>query len=245
MKLFVVLFVAIHFSYSGWALIEYEDFAWPTDADVAGHVHDSEAGRGRPHTFSTMPGLTGILNPPLNACRKSGRFKQRSKYFHPGCDLSTPKNAPVKAIAPGVVVERKANCTDNYAKSNWRSGCRGDRGFGNILMLMHKKPDGTIWYSRYHHLGQVNAQIGERVEHGQEIGTVGSTGVSFGFHLHFEIMNARHVRSNPYNYYENEKIFTDDIEPRRLSNGDESVITGSEQHQHQHQDIDSFFSTDL
>lgn len=189
-----------------------QDF--PSDQEISNHNRD----RSRPHTMSKgLSGLDGNLFFPVDECRPCGDFKQRSRYFHPGSDLCTDRTGiPARAIYSGVVVEVTDHCTDNYFRgktwSNTRTTtCRNSRGFGNRVMLMHKTGS-QIWYSGYHHLGDVYTEVGSRVIPGQVIGTVGSTGVSFNFHLHFEIMeddgnnDGRHLRNNPAKYYDSNKM---------------------------------------
>lgn len=55
--------------------------------------------------------------------------------------------------------------------------------YGNLVIVRHE--DG--FETRYAHLSEVRVQKGQRVETGQDIGAVGSTGHSTGPHLHFEI----------------------------------------------------------
>lgn len=175
------------------------DTNFPSGKDLARHRRDTS----RPHTMGiTIDGIKGKLHAPLRQCRYSGIYKWREKYFHPGQDLSAKSGAAILAIYPGVVVESTSHCRDNFTKRGWRDPrrCRGDRGFGNRLMIMHKT-NGKIWYSGYHHLGEVHKKTGDRVARGEKIGTLGSTGVSFGPHLHFEIIDSRHVRNNPARFY--------------------------------------------
>ncbi|MDM7891333.1 M23 family metallopeptidase [Curtobacterium caseinilyticum] len=86
---------------------------------------------------------------------------------HHGLDFAAPYGQPVLAAMPGVVVQAAPL-----------------GGYGNQILLAH--PDGSR--SRYGHLSRIDVRVGQRVDAGQVIGAVGSTGVSTGPHLHFEVI---------------------------------------------------------
>lgn len=186
----------------------------PTQAHLDAHEID----RSRPHSLTkVIPGVKGNVLAPVDECRPCGKYKWRSSYFHPGEDLCTDKQGvDTHAIYTGIVVEVTDHCTDDYFEGKtWanRSSttCKNSRGFGNRVMLMHFTSD-QVWYSGYHHLGEVDVKKGDLVLPGQRVGTVGSTGVSFNYHLHFEIVDGTdpgsysHIRTNPRAYYKNGRI---------------------------------------
>lgn len=88
--------------------------------------------------------------------------------FHTGLDVAAPAGTPVHAAAAGRVV---------LAQTVGR--------YGNLVILEHQGPDGAFetWYG---HLSGISVSRGVRVEQGQVVGLVGSTGRSTGSHLHFE-----------------------------------------------------------
>jgi len=92
----------------------------------------------------------------------------RTRGQHQGVDYAAPTGTPVVTVADGTVVHAG------------RSG-----GYGNLVVVDHG--GGITTY--YAHLSAYGAgvQEGTKVERGQEIGQVGSTGMSTGPHLHFEI----------------------------------------------------------
>jgi len=109
---------------------------------------------------------------PLSGPRISSDFGKRkhpllgSVRHHDGIDLAAPRGAPVRAIANGLVV---------FADP------RG--GYGNLIVVVHS--DGLS--SHYGHLHSMSVRPGSTIKAGQVIGRVGSTGISTGPHLHFEI----------------------------------------------------------
>ena len=92
-------------------------------------------------------------------------FTGKSTY-HAGIDLAAPAGSPVYACTAGTVIET--------AYSNI---------YGNYILIRHD--DGRE--SLYGHLSKVKARLYEKVKSGTIIGNVGSTGLSTGPHLHFEV----------------------------------------------------------
>jgi len=87
---------------------------------------------------------------------------------HRGLDIGGRLGQPIFAARDGEVIF-----------SDWNNG-----GFGYKVRLLHDNGDETL----YAHLDEILVNHGERVEQGQTIGRMGSTGVSTGVHLHFEII---------------------------------------------------------
>jgi len=63
-------------------------------------------------------------------------------------------------------------------------------GYGNCIMIDHGYVNGDNYYTLYGHLSAIYVSVGQSVSQGETIGAVGSTGVSTGPHLHFEIRNS-------------------------------------------------------
>lgn len=93
---------------------------------------------------------------------------------HNGIDFKTNEGVSILATSSGRVV--KAATEDKW---------------GNLIIIDH----GNGYESWYAHLKGFNVKEGETVKKGQIIGFVGNTGVSTGFHLHFEI----HENGKPVN----------------------------------------------
>ena len=90
----------------------------------------------------------------------------RERGQHSAIDISAALGAPVRAPADAIVV-----------KAEWANG------YGNVIYLSH----GYGYSTRYGHLTAFNVRAGQRVQRGDIIGTVGSTGRSTGPHLHYEV----------------------------------------------------------
>lgn len=118
---------------------------------------------------------------PVNG-RISGRFGNARVYNgqpgsgHSGMDIAAPTGTPVKAPAGGVVTFADA---DLYLT-------------GGTVVLDH----GFGISSNFLHLSRIDIKVGDRVEQGQVIAAVGSTGRSTGPHLHWG-MNWFDVRIDP------------------------------------------------
>lgn len=87
--------------------------------------------------------------------------------FHRGVDVAAPYGTAVTAARSGTVV---------YA--GW-----SNRGYGNLVQIRHAGNEET-WYA---HFSEVYVRVGEHVGQGEVIGAIGSTGISTGPHLHFEL----------------------------------------------------------
>jgi len=88
------------------------------------------------------------------------------RAFHAGLDIAAAPGAPVHATADGVVT---------------RAGRNG--GLGKAVYLSH----GYGVSTRYGHMSKLAVKAGQRVQRGDVIGYVGSTGRSTGYHLHYEV----------------------------------------------------------
>ena len=114
---------------------------------------------------------------------------------HSGIDIRASKGSSVYATASGTAYIGCNWCSHNYGKSK-SCGCGG--GYGNYIYIVHN--NGMVSY--YAHLTKVLIDDGEYVSQGSKIGTVGSTGSSTGYHLHFEIRTStsRDDRKDPLDY---------------------------------------------
>jgi murein DD-endopeptidase MepM/ murein hydrolase activator NlpD len=134
--------------------------------------------------LSSLPAIQPVKNEQLR--RMASGFGYRSDPFtktrkmHNGMDFTAPTGTPVFATGDGVIAR-----ADNTAS-----------GFGNHIVIRH----GYGYETLYAHLSRYNKRVGQRVNRGDIIGYVGSTGRSEAPHCHYEVhKNGNAI--NPINFY--------------------------------------------
>ncbi len=132
---------------------------------------NTSAPKGSKLVVSTGKNITGYFIRPI-----TGGVRTQGIHGHNGVDLASKYGTPIMASASGVVIVSKT------------SGYNG--GFGNFIVVEH--PNGT--QTLYGHLSENLVSVGGKVEQGDVIGKMGSTGKSTGNHIHFEIHGAK----NPF-----------------------------------------------
>ncbi len=124
-----------------------------------------------------------LMKTPINGARLSSSYGMRKhpilgyNKMHRGTDFAAPEGTPIMASGDGVVI-----------KAGW---CGGG---GNCVKIKHNKTYQTV----YAHMKNFSnlAVPGNRVKQGQVIGYVGSTGMSTGPHLHYEVIeNGKKINS--------------------------------------------------
>ena len=104
------------------------------------------------------------------------------RTMHKGVDMSTDYGVPVYASGDGIV--------EKVDQGKRR------RGYGRQIVINHK----FGYKTRYAHLQKMFVKPGEKVQRGQLIGEVGSSGGSTGPHLHYEVIYLG-KQVNPVNYF--------------------------------------------
>ncbi len=124
-----------------------------------------------------------LMKTPINGARLSSNFGMRKhpisgfNKMHQGTDFAAPMNTPIMASGNGKII-----------RSRW---CGGG---GYCVKIKHNSTYTTV----YAHMSKFGRGIkeGVRVKQGQIIGYVGSTGLSTGPHLHYEvIVNGKKINS--------------------------------------------------
>ena len=127
--------------------------------------------------------VKSLMKTPINGARLSSSFGMRKhpilgfNKMHRGTDFAAPKGTPIMASGSGTVT-----------RARW---CGGG---GNCVKIRHNSTYETI----YAHMSKFASGIkeGRKVRQGQIIGYVGSTGMSTGPHLHYEVVvNGKKVNS--------------------------------------------------
>jgi murein DD-endopeptidase MepM/ murein hydrolase activator NlpD len=116
--------------------------------------------------------VVGVMSSPFG---KRRFFNGQPRSPHSGIDIAAASGTPVRAPASGTVVER-----GNYFFN------------GNTLFIDH----GQGLISMYCHLNSIDAKVGDPVERGDIIATVGATGRVTGPHLHWSV-SLNHARVDP------------------------------------------------
>lgn len=114
---------------------------------------------------------------------------------HNGTDFGAPKGNKIYAAADGIVTRRRYN----------------EGGFGYYIMITHDDSRVTL----YGHMSKImpHVQVGTRVKRGEVVGLVGSTGLSTGPHLHYELrVNDRQVNPLKTNIPDKEELTTEELE---------------------------------
>ena len=128
-----------------------------------------------------------LMKTPINGARLSSSFGNRKHpilgytKLHAGTDFAAPSGTPIMASGSGTITRAK-----------W---CGGG---GNCIKIKHNSTYETI----YAHMQKFakGMKVGRKVRQGQIIGYVGSTGMSTGPHLHYEvIVNGKKVNSQKLN----------------------------------------------
>ncbi|MBR2482555.1 MAG: peptidoglycan DD-metalloendopeptidase family protein [Alphaproteobacteria bacterium] len=126
--------------------------------------------------------IKSLKRTPINNAKVTSKFSNKRKHpvlgytrAHKGVDFRASTGTSIPAAGAGRVVARGYN-----------------RGHGNYIKLRHNGSYETL----YAHLSKFvkNVKVGTNVRQGQTIGYVGSTGMSTGPHLHYEIIkDGKHV----------------------------------------------------
>jgi murein DD-endopeptidase MepM/ murein hydrolase activator NlpD len=134
------------------------------DAGIRGRL---AAAQGATDTVPSSAGLIWPVSGPVTS-----PFGYRWGRLHAGIDIGVPYGTPIHAAASGTVV-----------LAGWTGG------YGNYTCVDHGGGLATC----YAHQSSYAVSAGAVVSQGQVIGYVGSTGHSFGAHLHFEVR----INGNP------------------------------------------------
>ena len=134
--------------------------------------------------LKSVPAIIPISNKDLTRTASGYGWRIHPIYkiskFHYGMDFTAPFGTDVYATGNGTVV----------------AVLSAQRGLGKHIIIDH----GFGYSSIYAHLSNFNVRVGQKVQRGDIIGFVGSTGTSVANHLHYEI-KLNGVNVDPVNFY--------------------------------------------
>ena len=139
-------------------------------------VRPAYTGTNNSSTYIASLGISFVE--PVQGMLTSG-FGVRRRDNHKGLDIANSMGTPIRAAASGTVT---------YAQYN--SG-----GYGNLVIISH----GNGVQTYYGHCSKLYVTAGQTVSQGEVISAMGSTGISTGSHLHWEV-RINGVAQNPRNY---------------------------------------------
>lgn len=133
-----------------------------------------------------IPAIQPVNNKDLTRLASGFGYRIHPIYkvrkFHSGIDFSAPTGTPIYATGDGKIEKAK------YV-----------RGYGRRVIINHGYGHKTL----YAHMSKIEVKRGQKVKRGELIGLVGSTGLSSGPHLHYEVIkNGQKV--NPIYYFQND-----------------------------------------
>ncbi|MBD0278612.1 MAG: M23 family metallopeptidase [Bacteroidota bacterium] len=121
--------------------------------------------------LAATPAIQPVSNKDLNRIASGFGYRIDPIYktikMHAGLDFTAPQGTPIYATADGVV--KLAGFSDG--------------GYGNHVIVNH----GYGYETLYGHMVRIKARVGQKIERGEIIGYVGSTGKSTGPHCHYEV----------------------------------------------------------
>jgi murein DD-endopeptidase MepM/ murein hydrolase activator NlpD len=130
--------------------------------------------------LSRYPVISPVRNPTISSgfgMRRHPIYKTRK--FHTGIDFAEVRGAPVYAAGNGVVIRK------GY-----------DSGYGFFIEIQHSGG----FRSFYAHLSKTLVNAGDSVGMGKHIACVGNSGLTTGYHLHYEIRKGNRFL-NPIGWY--------------------------------------------
>jgi murein DD-endopeptidase MepM/ murein hydrolase activator NlpD len=138
---------------------------------------------GREKMIASMPSIMPVANKDLKRTASGWGMRMHPIYkilrFHYGMDFTASTGTEVFSTGSGVV----------------KSADR-EVGYGNCVVVDH----GFGYETYYAHLSRIKVKPGQKVNRGEVIGLVGSTGTSTAPHLHYEVSKDG-KKVNPQNYY--------------------------------------------
>ncbi|MDX6748727.1 peptidoglycan DD-metalloendopeptidase family protein [Geminicoccaceae bacterium 1502E] len=169
------------------------------DRAITAYRFEREDGSADYYDADGRPLRKWLMKTPIDGARLSSTFGPRRHpvlgytRMHKGTDFAAPTGTPIYAAGDGVV---------EFAGRN--------KGYGNYVRIRHNETYSTA----YAHMSRFakDTRRGARVRQGEVIGYVGTTGLSTGPHLHYEVLKSG-TQVNPQSV---EQVVADPLKGREL-----------------------------
>ena len=146
-----------------------------------------ELAKNKSHMLASIPAIQPISNKDLTRIASGFGYRIHPIYkttkFHEGLDFSAPIGTDIYATGNGIV-----KVVENDS-----------RGYGNHVIISH----GFGYETLYGHMSKILVRNGQKVNRGDIIGAVGSTGTSTAPHLHYEVIKQGN-KIDPISFFYND-----------------------------------------
>jgi murein DD-endopeptidase MepM/ murein hydrolase activator NlpD len=146
-----------------------------------------ELAKNKADMLASMPAIQPVSNKDLSRMASGYGYRihpiYKTKKFHAGMDFSAKTGTPIYATGDGKISKVR----------------KSRRGYGNHVIIDH----GFGYKTLYAHMSRYIVKRGQKVNRGDVIGYVGSSGTSVAPHLHYEV-HKDGKKINPINFYYND-----------------------------------------
>ena len=146
-----------------------------------------ELAKNKADMLASMPAIQPVSNKDLSRMASGYGYRihpiYKTKKFHAGMDFSAKTGTPIYATGDGKISKVR----------------KSRRGYGNHVIIDH----GFGYKTLYAHMSKYIVKRGQKVNRGDVIGYVGSSGTSVAPHLHYEV-HKDGKKINPINFYYND-----------------------------------------
>jgi murein DD-endopeptidase MepM/ murein hydrolase activator NlpD len=146
-----------------------------------------ELAKNKADMLASMPAIQPVSNKDLSRMASGYGYRihpiYKTKKFHAGMDFSAKIGTPIYATGDGKISKVR----------------KSRRGYGNHVIIDH----GFGYKTLYAHMSRYIVKRGQKVNRGDVIGYVGSSGTSVAPHLHYEV-HKDGKKINPINFYYND-----------------------------------------
>ena len=146
-----------------------------------------ELAKNKSQMLASIPAIQPVSNKDLTRIASGFGYRIHPIYkttkMHEGVDFTAPVGTDIYATGYGIVKDVEYD----------------SRGYGNHVIISH----GFGYSTLYGHMSKIKVRPGQKVNRGDVIGIVGSTGTSTAPHLHYEVIKQGN-KINPINFFYND-----------------------------------------